>query len=383
MGILLVDHDGKTLAAMQRVLRKITKTHIALDVRTGLQRLAEEGPFSVVFAEFSMPDMDGVTFLRHVRQHCPNATRVLLCREELNSFDLLRAINEAGVFHVLSNPCADEILASILVSAITQHELATAQYKTMESLYVIFAKAVHDFVCWLREDVREMVGPVLPLLRALSRRLNDPSPALTETALLVSIIGLISLPPDILERVLAGEQLTDEDYQALVKHPQRAEELVSHLPQFHGIRNLLHAYAALLEQCGHAHSTQCTRNDIQGMPRGAVLLALVMEYRLALYQSTDPEKIFTVLGESHIAYPQEFLAALREESEPKEQGEIPLRLDQLRPGMIAARAVYGERDRQEIVMVPEGYEFSRTTLIFLRQFVRHGAVREPIFVRSF
>lgn len=53
--VLIVDSDGKALTVMQRRLRKNFETHIALGPRLGLQRIAEEGPYAVILAEFSMP----------------------------------------------------------------------------------------------------------------------------------------------------------------------------------------------------------------------------------------------------------------------------------------------------------------------------------------
>jgi hypothetical protein len=50
--------------------------------------------------------------------------------------------------------------------------------------------------------------------------------------------------------------------------------------------------------------------------------------------------------------------------------------------MILSRAVVGTRDGGEIVLVPEGYELSRTTIVFLRQTARLGQVREPFHVRK-
>jgi len=65
--ILVVDSDGKALAATQRKLRRDFETHIALGPRSGLQRLTEEGPYAAVIAEFSMPDMDGIEVCRILR----------------------------------------------------------------------------------------------------------------------------------------------------------------------------------------------------------------------------------------------------------------------------------------------------------------------------
>ena len=46
--ILIVDSDGKALSVMQRRLRRNFEAHIALGPRSGLQRIREEGPLSLI-----------------------------------------------------------------------------------------------------------------------------------------------------------------------------------------------------------------------------------------------------------------------------------------------------------------------------------------------
>ena len=41
-----------------------------------------------------------------------------------------------------------------------------------------------------------------------------------------------------------------------------------------------------------------------------------------------------------------------------------------------------KRGGRKMVLVPEGYELSRTTIVFLLQSARHGQVREPVLVRG-
>lgn len=375
MAILVVDNDGKALAALQRKLRNTSETHIALGASMGLQRVAEEGPFDVVFAEYSMPDMDGIEFLERVREVNPDTVRVLMSRSAMEVHDVLRAINQAKVFHVLPNPCVGEMLDSVTNEALRAFDRNTVQTREMRRHHAVFAKAIHEIVCWLRADVRDMISPVLPLLRALSARLDDPNPLLTETALLISVIGLICLPKNLLHKVIHGQNLTTEERLLFSKHPEQAVELFRHLPHLRGVSEILACYGNLLN---NGNECMDMRPDLS---TGAMLLALVMEYRLALYRTSDLREILEDLSRSQASHPARFLRTLEEVVLLLDHSEEEVTLDALRPGMIMARSVLGERDGREVVLVPEGYEISRTTIVFLRQSARHGVVREPIAVR--
>lgn len=375
MAILVVDTEGKALAALQRKLRDIAETHIALGGPMALQRLAEEGPFAVVCVEYAMPGMDGVEVLERVRELCPDAVRVLTSRTPMEVQDVVRAVNQAKIFHLLPNPCTDGMLASVMNEALEVFERNALLTREMRRHHAIFAKAIHEIVCWLRADVRDMISPVLPLVRALCARLEDPNPMLTETALLISVMGLICLPKNLLHKVIRGQELDEEERLLFSRHPEQAMELFRHLPQLRGVSEILASYGSLLN-----NTNECQYLD-RNQPIGAMLLALVMEYRLALYRNADPVKILDDLSRSHACHPPRFLRALEEVMLQLDHSEEEVTLEALQPGMIMAKPVLGERDGKEVVLVPEGYEISRTTIVFLRQSARHGIVREPLIIR--
>lgn len=377
--ILLVDSDGKALTVMQRRLRKNFETHIALGPRTGFQRLQEEGPYAVVMAPFAMAEMDGIDFLAKVREISPESTRILLSGSPMDVTNLLRAINEAKVFHLLSTSCDDATLLRITGEGVDRFSRISTSARNMNEIHAIFAKAVHELVCWLRSDVRDMISPVLPMLRSLCQSDSKSNPTVTETAFLLSVIGLIALPSALLDKIIQGQELSADELLIFAGHPEHAVEWVSHLPQLREVVEILRGYSALLplsllqQAAGSSEKTD--------IPAGAALMALVMEYRLAHYAKLETAAILSGIRSKGM-YSATQVKALETELIRMDQSVTELTLDKLRPGMIMAKAVTGERDGTEMVLVPEGYELSRTTIVFLLQSARHGQVREPVLVRG-
>lgn len=372
--ILIVDSNGKALSALQRRLRKNFETCIALGSRLGLQRIREEGPFALVLAEFSMSEMDGVEFLAKVGELCPESTRVLHAGVPMEAGDLLRAVNEARVFHVLPASCDDLTLTGIVQEGVGRFKRKSTSVAKMNEVHAIFAKAVHELVCWLRSDVRDMISPVLPLLRGLCRNTRHQDPTVTETAFLLSVIGLIALPPALLQKITAGETLTEDERLVFAQHPEQAVEWVRHLPQLDEVVAILQRYADFMRL------TLRPEADTSAIPQGSALLAMAMEFRLAGYEKLGDEAILTRMRSAKV-YSRELLKAMETELTRMDQSEIELGLDKLQPGMVLARSVIGTREDGDVVLVPEGYELSRTTIVFLRQAARHGQVREPFFIR--
>ena len=377
--ILVVDSDGKALAATQRRLRRNFETHIALGPRSGLQRLEEDGPYALVVAEFSMPDMDGIEFLAKVRAAWPQTTRILLSRTSMSVSELLRVVNEAKAYHLLSASCDDQTLLGVVGEGMRLHEHLWTSASDMQETCALFAKAVHEIVCWVRGDVRNILSPLLPVLRGLCTSLRDPEPVMTETAFLVSVIGLIALPPALLDKVVSGGGLSEEERLLFAGHPAHAVELIRHLPKLRQVAEILRGYSDFLHLS--LMPAPETPAEMPAMALGSAILALVMEYRLALYEKLDP-KDFLLRARTRGLHSARHLTAMEAELGKLDQGEAALSLEQLQPGMILAKAVTGKRDGVEMELVPAGYELSRTTILFLRQSARHGQVAEPILVKK-
>lgn len=372
--ILIVDTDGKALAGMQRRLRgHFEKIHIALGARLGLQRVREEGPFALVIAEFSMTEMDGIDFLAQVRELSPWTTRILLSRTPMDVPHLLSVVNEAKVFHLLSSSCTDAALLKVVAEGLDRFKRIVVANRDMNDSLSVFAKAVHEIVCSLRSDLRDMIGPVLPLMRRLGQTQTDSCPAVTETAFVLSVVGLASLPLQVIEGLVTGRPLSAEERALFAMHPEFVVDLIRDMPQLLEASVILNGYAQLLR-----HGTDGARPSVA---EGSVVLALAMDCRLALYEQLEPVAIMERVR-SNPLYTKPMLKALEEGFADMDQREVNLTVDQLQPGMILAKSVLGTRDGHEVVLVPQGYELSRTTIAVLRQSERQGQLRGPVALRA-
>jgi len=375
--VLIVDSDGKTLAVFQRKLRKDYDAQIALGARMGLQRMNEDGPYAVVIAEYGMQPMDGLIFLSKVHENWPNTTRILISRITLETSVMLACINDAKIFHILPNPCPDEILAEVIGKAVALYEKNASQSEEIRKQLVRTAKAVHEIVSWLRSDVRELISSVLPILRELASRLRDPSPIVTETSLLLSTVGMISLPQNILQKLSCGENLSEQERALYCKHPEQAAEFFHHITQFGESLKLLRAYSEYLNTAVYKQ-----QDAMQEPAVGAVLMAMLMEYRYACLHCSDLFEVMTLLGKSPLKFPKMYLRVLEDLVLSLDHSELQVSLADALPGMVVTRPVMAVRDGNDVELVPEGYEMSRTTLVFLRQSAKHSVIREPIYVRK-
>jgi response regulator RpfG family c-di-GMP phosphodiesterase len=106
---LFVDDEPHLLAAIARKLRKDFDVVTACGSEAGLTCLKEQGPFVVVVADMQMPGMDGIDFLRLVKEIEPRAVRIMLTGNA-DQNTVRRAIDEAQIARYLTKPCSPEFL---------------------------------------------------------------------------------------------------------------------------------------------------------------------------------------------------------------------------------------------------------------------------------
>lgn len=120
--ILFVDDEPHVLSALRRTLRKEPYECVFAEGPEEALDLVNQQPVDVVVADHMMPGMDGLTFLKRLRELHPGVIRVILTGQA----DLqmaLEAINEGEVSRFLTKPWIDVELRMVLRQLIEFAEL--------------------------------------------------------------------------------------------------------------------------------------------------------------------------------------------------------------------------------------------------------------------
>lgn len=121
--VMLVDDEEMVATALRGFLELETRYRILTftsPVRA-LEALNGER-VDVVVADFMMPEMDGVAFLRQVRDLRPHSTRILLTGYA-DIENAIRAINEAGLYYYLQKPWDNEQLRIVIRNGVERSSL--------------------------------------------------------------------------------------------------------------------------------------------------------------------------------------------------------------------------------------------------------------------
>ncbi len=121
--VLVVD-DEEMVCTSIRTFLELETPYRVITYTSPAKALAETDldTIDVVVADFMMPDLDGVAFLKEVRARRPHAARILLTGYA-DVENAIRAINEAGLYYYLEKPWDNEHLKLVIRNGIERSSL--------------------------------------------------------------------------------------------------------------------------------------------------------------------------------------------------------------------------------------------------------------------
>lgn len=119
--VLCVDDEIRSLETLERTLDEEFDVLTATSTEAAI-RLLEENSIQAVLCDQRMPGQTGVEFLIEVRERWPQTARLILSGYT-DSEDIIRGLNEAGIFQYLTKPWHPDHLLLTLQNACRMVEL--------------------------------------------------------------------------------------------------------------------------------------------------------------------------------------------------------------------------------------------------------------------
>ncbi|RKT58652.1 response regulator receiver modulated metal dependent phosphohydrolase [Azonexus fungiphilus] len=384
--LLLVDDEPSILSALRRLFRP--QGYRIFTAESGAAGLAilEQETIDLVISDMRMPEMDGATFLKAVRQRWPRAMRILLTGyADITS--TVSAINEGEIYRYIAKPWDDTEMLTVVREACERQRLESenrrltaltqAQNDELKTLNASLEQKVAERTAELRQALsfveqahgelkksfmtsvqvfaglielrsgpagKQLAGHgrrVAEHARAVARRLalSDGEAQNIMLAGLLHDIGKIGLPDDLLGKpwnTLSGEQ------RALVmKHPAIGQNILIGIERFRDAALIVRHHHECYDGSGYPD-----RLAGLAIPLGARILMVANDYD-ALQVGTlvqrplKPAEALDFIAEnSGKRYDPgvvEVFVKLIGETLKEGPVELPLRTMHLKPGMTVSR----------------------------------------------
>ena len=121
--VIILDDEPMVASALRSFLQLETSYDVETFTKPAAALEAVRAQHAhVVIADYMMPEMDGITFLKEVREARPLATRILLTGYA-DKDNAIRAINEAGLYYYLEKPWNNDHLRVVIRNGVERSAL--------------------------------------------------------------------------------------------------------------------------------------------------------------------------------------------------------------------------------------------------------------------
>ena len=356
--VLCVDDEARVVEGLVLHLRRDYQVFTANSGQEGLALLKQKGGAAVVISDMRMPQMDGATFLQHVHQFYPDATRILLTGEPGRDA-AISAVNKAQIFRFLTKPCPPDALKAAVEAGLIQHRLLNAERTILKETLNGCIKALVDVLALTNPVAFGRASRVKRQAMEFAAKLDCKDFWQLEAAAMLSQIGYLSLPTELVEKLYYGETLTPEEKILASGAPDVVNSLLENVPRLEPVIQILMALNWTDEQVAKLGEGT--------IGTGARILGLVLEYDTLVTQGQTTNVAVQTLrgrvarfGEAML---EKFSVHVGAGSSTKELREMPLRVVQ--PGMIIMQDV---RTHMGTLLVARGFEVTSVFLERARNF---------------
>lgn len=236
--VLCVDDDANVLTGIQRNLRKQFDIDTAVGSLAALKLLDAGKPYAVIVADMQMPGMNGIEFLNIVREKYPDTVRVMLTgnAEQRTAAD---AVNRGQVFQFLNKPCLPEKLADVLKNSIKQYRLLTAERELLESTLNGSVKVLMEILSLTDPGSFGRSQTLRDQARRVAAAMKVESLWEIELAAMLARIGVVCVPPILMQKARAKLTLTAEEKEILLRIPQTGSDLLAKIPRLHPVARIV------------------------------------------------------------------------------------------------------------------------------------------------
>jgi CheY-like chemotaxis protein len=356
--VLCVDDEARVVEGLVLHLRKDYEVHTALGGDEALKVLKEIGGAAVVVSDMRMPGMDGALLLHTVMSFYPDTTRILLTGEPGRDA-AVAAVNKARIFRFLTKPCPPDQLRAAVEAGVMQHRLVKAERSILKETLLGCIKALIDVLGIANPIAFGRASRIKRLSMEFADTLDCRDFWQLEAAAMMSQIGYLSLPPQLVEKLYNGERTTPEEKTLASGVPEVAMSLLENIPRLDPVIEILAALSWTDEQIARLG------DGTAGM--GTRILGLALEYDSLVTQGHSVDVAVQTLrlrasrfGADLI---EQFATHIGARSGKTEAREVALRAVQ--PGMIIMQDV---RTHMGTLLVARGFEVSSTFLERIRNF---------------
>lgn len=362
--ILVVDDTPDNIAVLSTMLKQKYRVLAANNGETALKILKNEKNVDLVVLDILMPGMSGYEVCKAVKNDSNLSDIPVLFASSLSEVeDIVKGFKVGAVDYVTKPYQKEEIFARIKVHLELKKakgEIQTLLSKTLlGSLKLMMEMLTINQPQLVQQStrVKRYVKDMLPKLK-----LSPPDALAVELAAMLSHIGCISMPSEIMRKVFAGTKLTNEETARYLKFPETGARLVENIPRLEKTASIIRSQLIPVKNLPFA------LDQVEFI--GSILLNVLTSFDILVNQGVDEEYAIIRLKMMFPDCPPILLSALQEVlEESKDSPKQHILVDGLLPGMVLAEDV---KLKDGHLLLPKGTELTDNLIELIQRVTKQG-----------
>lgn len=360
-GLLCVDDDPNILDGFRRLLRRKFRVYAVLSPAEGLAAIAAQGPFDIVVSDFKMPGMNGVEFLSQVRTLAPDAVRIMLTAHA-DFATAMSAVNQANVFRFLLKPCTPFVIEKALEAGLEQRRMLTTERHLTAETLLGCVQALVEVLGLVQPEAFSRANRVRRYVQQIVSGLGQRLPWQLDAASMLSQIGWITLPPDLIAKAAAGQPMAGDEWPTFLSHASAGARILEKIPGMHEVAKIIEAQHICFKDLPFkdlpAKPNLDGRRDLPAL--GAQLLKAAVDFDTLRQNGLRHEDALRQMHSLTGMYMPEILQAMKAIEKTEAKDEIrAIPLANLTVGMILDDEL---RSKADILLLGKGQIITPTVL---------------------
>ncbi len=356
--VLMVDDDRNLLDAFRRQFRKRLNLETATSGADGIQAVRDGGPFALVVSDMQMPNMNGVEFLAKVRGLSPNTVRIMLTGNA-NLDVAIDAVNDGNIFRFLNKPVETDVLYQTVIEGIKQYRLITNEKVLLNKTLKGAVDLMADVLSMVNPDAFSQSSRIKHHVRSIVRSLSLEDGWHYDLAGMLCQLGYVSLPDDLIHKVMAGEALSKAEIELYHAHPEMGARLLKHIPRLEIVAAMIEHQ---LDDIGKLEIQGKLSNEQKAI-LGGQILKVAINYDKLLNLGKSEDQAIEQLRDNPEHFDPALVEILIQGSKNRKVEILNLPLDQLEPDMIMDQPI---KTNAGAVLLAKGQPLSQAMVFKLK-----------------
>lgn len=237
--ILIVDDNPVNRNMMDSICKSLGYiTVTSVDGFDATEKVRSTLPH-LILLDIEMPGMDGKEFLKKFKSTKEGKEIPVLMVTSVEEVESMIECFKEGADDYITKPFEPEVLKARIENSLSKYLLHKLEKELLDKTFSGTIKILSDVLSTLSPTLFGRANRIRRIAKLLCDELSYSNPWEVEMAALFSLLGCITLPEEILDKISQGKILLPEEKLQYERHPISGYKLIAQIPRLEQVAQII------------------------------------------------------------------------------------------------------------------------------------------------